>query len=534
MKKAKIIFSAVVVLVSGLAKAQDSVKNLPLVFDPQSKKYFIGGNSKFSIKAGDQSGLIDRIEVAMDGGEYRPYDQTIEFKQEGKHTLKFRAINPVNNWSPVQYVEVFVDLTPATTEASFDEEHYFRGEKDLFVGLKSSITLTAQDNLSGVANVEYSWDGSTYQSYSKPIVVEKLGHQTLYYRSTDKVGNVEPVKKMEFVADGTAPTSELKFGDAGKPQVVNGTTYVSDAVSFNLSSSDDLAKVKQIWVDLDGKTQPYIKPIYFLKEGPHSISFYSVDNVGNREQAKTISIYTVSTPPRTGLTTVGNSVNMGGINYANPGFQLKLSTQDNIVGTDRIEYKMNDEPAFHQYVEPITFRTPGTHVISFRAVDRTGNVEPAKAYTVSIVDTFPETKLTTAQPLITRDGVTYSPAPNVVTLNVSGGSGVGVDHTLISINDAPFAPYHGPVTLSNQEKIYKISYKSVDKLGNEEQAKTSTFHMIRAMPVVDLFITNGKSSEEQVRTNYLDQKDREPAAAAAPSDDAKPAPRKVKARAKAH
>ncbi len=53
--------------------------------------------------------------------------------------------------------------------------------------------------------------------------------------------------------------------------------------------------------------------------------------------------------------------------------------------------------------------------------------------------------------------------------------------------------------------MYKIRYKSVDKLGNEEAPKTVTYNMIGAIPIIDLFVSNGKSNEEQVRTHYLEQ-----------------------------
>src|SRR4051812_22756446 len=122
MKRYTFIIVLLLAMVSGKAVqalANDAVKNLPLVYDPQTKKYFVGGTSKFVLKQGDQSSLIDRIEISVDGGEYQSYGNPIEFSREGKHAIKFRAVNPVNNWSPVQFLEVFADLTPPTTEAKF-------------------------------------------------------------------------------------------------------------------------------------------------------------------------------------------------------------------------------------------------------------------------------------------------------------------------------------------------------------------------------------------------------------------------------
>lgn len=484
----------------------DSGQKLPLVYDPQTKKYFIGGTSRFVLKQGESSSLIDRIEVSIDGGEYQAYGSAIEFKDEGKHTLKFRAVNPVNNWSPVQFVEVFVDLTPATTEPKFSDERYFKDETGVYVGLNSLIALNSQDNLSGIATLEYSWDGINFMAYTKPIMVEKAGRQSLYFRSTDKVGNAEVVKKVDFVADGTAPSSDLKLlGGLGRPAVVNGRNYVSDSVAFSILAQDDSAKIKQVWVQVDGaKPQAYIKPLYFLQEGPHTLTYFSEDYVGNKEVMKSMSFYTVSVAPKAVAQVLGKVVNTGGINYARRDFGLKLEAHDNVVGVERIEYKTEMDADFKTYVDPIRFTTPGFHSVTYRSVDRAGNIEPAKTYAVNITEAAPETTLATAQPLVVREGVTYSPAPNVLTFNVSNSS-VGVSRTMYSINDGQWVPYTGPITLGAEQRIYKVAYKSLDKLENEETPKNSTFHMIGMTPVVDLFISNGRSNEEVVRTNYLDQ-----------------------------
>jgi hypothetical protein len=60
-------------------------------------------------------------------------------------------------------------------------------------------------------------------------------------------------------------------------------------------------------------------------------------------------------------------------------------------------------------------------------------------------------------------------------------------------------------------------------LGNDEQPKTVVYHMLNTIPIVDLFIENGKNQEEQVRTKYFEQD--KPARGAA-SDDSAAAPAK--------
>jgi large repetitive protein len=499
--------SVLVQLNAGLAIAQagKAGKQLPLVFDPLTKKYFIGGNSKFQLKQSEQSNLIDRIEVSVDGGEFKPYGESIEFKSEGKHSLKFRAVTSINNWSAVQFVEVFVDLTAPTSEFKFPDDKFYKDETGVYVAHGSALSIVAQDNLSGVAAIEYSWDGTNFTDYSKPLKLEKLGKQTLYYRTADRVGNAEPMKKTDIIVDGSSPTSTLTLKEAPKTVQMNGRTYVSDSAALAIEATDDVSKVKQIWVGIDGAAPtPYIKPIYFLQEGPHALKYYAVDNVGNKEPEKTINLYTVSTPPQSTVATIGKLVNTGGINYATRELQVKIDARDNAVGLERIEVKVDNDVEFKSYVEPLRFKTPGLHTLSYRAVDRVGNHEPTRTFLVNVHEAAPETTMVTAQPMMQRNGVTYSPSPNVISFNVNN-SVVGVDKILVSLNDGPYTTYQNPITLTSDQRSYKVSYKSVDKLGNEETPKVVSFNMVGAIPIVDLFISNGQNAEEQVRTNYLEQ-----------------------------
>lgn len=489
------------------AVREETKINLPLVFDPASKKYFIGGSAKFILKPGTDSSLIDSIEVAVDGGDFQPYERDITFKDEGKHTLKFRAKNPVNNWSPVQFTEVFVDMTAPLTEAKWNDKTAYDKGKTLYLQLNSKLTLVAQDNLSGVGRTEYSWDGEKFVPFLEPIVVEKSGPQTLYYRSLDKVGNTESTKKLDFIADGTPPASQMKLLGAGKPITHEGKPFLgaSDASGFELSADDDASEVKQIMVSIDGAAyQPYLKAIYFLKDGPHALRYYSEDNVGNREQPKLVSAYIVSQAPRTSATAIGKLVNTGGMNFGARDFQLKLEAKDNVIGLDRIELKLDDEKDFRPYVEPIRFTRQGYQQVSYRSVDRAGNVEPTRIFAINIHTTPPETNLTTSIPLVLREGLSYSPSPNVLSLNVSNST-VGVESTVVSLDDGPMTAYKGPITLLSDKKVHKLTYRSTDKLGNEEATKTATFHMISSTPVVDLFVSDGTSAEEKVRTNLFDQ-----------------------------
>lgn len=70
-----------------------------------------------------------------------------------------------------------------------------------------TFTLIAQDNAngSGVKATQYSFDGSVWNNYTSPLVLNKSGTTTLYYRSIDNDGNVEATQvKAITISSATA------------------------------------------------------------------------------------------------------------------------------------------------------------------------------------------------------------------------------------------------------------------------------------------------------------------------------------------
>jgi hypothetical protein len=147
-----------------------------------------------------------------------------------------------------------------------------------------TVTLSAYDNLSGVAKTEYSLDsGSTWQSYSNSVTLNQDSKYTVSYRSTDNAGNVEAGKTISFNLDATAPTITVSG-------LVYGSTY-SDSMDItpNFTLSDNLSGVDAskttITLSTDGARQTVQQgatiPLYTLPLGSHTFNVTSSDMAGN-------------------------------------------------------------------------------------------------------------------------------------------------------------------------------------------------------------------------------------------------------------
>ncbi|WP_436241962.1 CBM96 family carbohydrate-binding protein [Paenibacillus sp. LjRoot56] len=143
------------------------------------------------------------------------------------------------------------------------------------------ITLSAADNLSGVATMNYSLNGgSTWQSYNAPVTLGQDGKYTVKYRSTDNAGNVEVSKTISFNLDATAPTITVSG-------LVYGTYSDSVDITSFIELDDQLSGVDpvKVTVTLDSNVVQQGTPIalYTLPLGMHTYVVRASDMAGNEK-----------------------------------------------------------------------------------------------------------------------------------------------------------------------------------------------------------------------------------------------------------
>jgi pimeloyl-ACP methyl ester carboxylesterase len=104
------------------------------------------------------------------------------------------------------------------------------------------VTLTAQDNISGVKNMRYSFDGSHYQFYSSPFTVNLAQAHTLYVFADDNMANrsVEDTFELKPVLTPASQDFAYQGGTGNLDVAVPGSfnwTATSSATWITLNSS---------------------------------------------------------------------------------------------------------------------------------------------------------------------------------------------------------------------------------------------------------------------------------------------------------
>ena len=146
-----------------------------------------------------------------------------------------------------------------------------------------TINLSAYDNLSGVAQTEYSLDGGhTWQAYTSALMFDKDAKYTVSYRSTDNAGNAEAVKTIGVNLDSTMPTITVTG-------LVYGTYSDSMDITPVLTLRDNLSGVDSskttVTISTYGEPQTVQQgaaiPLYTLPLGSHTFIVTANDLAGN-------------------------------------------------------------------------------------------------------------------------------------------------------------------------------------------------------------------------------------------------------------
>jgi len=160
------------------------------------------------------------------------------------------------------------DIIPPTTTVSLSG---ILGNNGWYIS-DVTVTLTATDNEggSGIAQTEYSFDGAYWNLYTAPFAVSTEGTTTVFYRSTDNVGNVEATKEVAIKIDKTAPAIVINVPIDDEAYLLNATVLADWSATDSISGIAD-----------ETGTVPSGGAIETATVGTKTFSVAATDNAGN-------------------------------------------------------------------------------------------------------------------------------------------------------------------------------------------------------------------------------------------------------------
>jgi hypothetical protein len=226
-------------------------------------------NPVVTLQASDVSGVAATY-YTLDGGARQTYSGPFDL-QDGVHTVTYWSVDKAGNAEAPHAGHARIDTTDPVTTATGLSASSNPAWSD-----NPTVTLQASDDVSGVAATYYTLDGGARQTYSGPFDLQD-GVHTVTYWSVDQAGNVEAPHSGYVNIDTTAPTTTAPgLSAAANPAWTN-----KDRLS--LTASDDLSGVAATYYTVDGGAQQTYSAPFTLADGPHTVTYWSIDKAGNVE-----------------------------------------------------------------------------------------------------------------------------------------------------------------------------------------------------------------------------------------------------------
>lgn len=286
----------------------------------------------------------------------------------GKHYL--RHIDGLHNIS--ENFAVYADgIAPESTSSFLAAPRYNRNGIQYY-GKDLRVALQTKDEMSGIQTLLQTTNKGAYTAYSGDIAFNEEGEQSILYYAVDNVGNAEKAHTRNFTVDLSSPETFHNIVGIAKEKIISLSTKIY------LTFSDKLSGVANTYYKIDdSKWKEYEKgmviPLEQLKDGVHTLYYYSTDNVSNKEEAKNFEFYLDRTAPIMSADVLGDRFIVGDQVYFSGRTKLKLTAVDNKAGIKKTLYSV-DGNEYKDYDEPFYLPSKsGLHVVRYYALDNMEN-----------------------------------------------------------------------------------------------------------------------------------------------------------------
>lgn len=268
-------------------------------------------------------------------------------------------------------MEVYADGKSPISTLTFSNSPKKLTNEKLYYGVGLLANFDAADQQSGVDQIYTQINNGDFKTFTKELTFATEGDYSIAYYSVDKVGNSEKIKEKKFTVDIQSPTTFHNINGLAKEYIIAKTS------TMYFTSQDNLSGVAKTYYNFDdGEYKLYAgKNINFssLDEGEHTLHYYSVDQVDNKESIKEFTFYFDKTAPIMAADVLGDRFIANDQIYFSGRTKLKLTAVDNKVGVKEIMYSVNKKP-FSVYEQPFYLPSvSGVHSVRYYSVDNLSN-----------------------------------------------------------------------------------------------------------------------------------------------------------------
>jgi len=296
--------------------------------------------------------------------------------------------------------------------------------------------------------------------------------------------------KFKFFSDGDVPVISHKFSNTPKHST-GGKTFYGKGLSCTFKATDKLSGVKDLFVSVDGKAySPNTAPINFDTQKEVNVQYYAVDKVGYFNKPKSIKFTVDIEAPTTEHLVEKNFIE----DILSPSTTIKLTSNDNLAGVNKIYYKFDTQSKFSVYTGKLKLSSlpNGARKITYYSIDNVKNEESHKEYAFYHDKEPAMPSIEIAGKQHTRAGKEYMSMLSRIKFTATDDKSA-LREIKYSINKSSnYIKYGNPFPLSLKSGPFSVTYYAVDNLGNTSSKKVKNYQMDLKPPTTSFKITGPK------------------------------------------
>lgn len=425
---------------------------------------YFGPGLKISLTSEDDpAGIVSgfwKTLYSLDGGDFATYTAPLNaFTREGGYTLRYFAVDNVGNAETTHTLDFTVDTTPPKTEMQLNGPHFANS-----VAPVTRVTLAGSDNLSGVAQIQYSIDGGKVMTYGAPFAIGPLsvGLHRLSYSAVDVAGNREETHIWPFTV--VSPVSAATYEVRGKSVERGGTIYLASGSAILLRSPQG----DSVFYTLDGSApKQYLTPIPAPESGNHQLSFHAVDDLGIAGPSHTMNLAADRSAPNSSLHFEGPQQAREGSILISSATRIILNANAGAVGGATLEYSLGGG-RWQDYTAPFSIKNSGAYDLAYRARNSLATVEAPQRQRVMVDAQGPVITVSYSNPA-EGSGDSVQLTPGTLMFISAEDEPAGLEKITYKLDDQPALIYRVPLSGLAPGKTHTITIVAQDLLENRTE-----------------------------------------------------------------
>ena len=373
-----------------------------------------------NLSATDNLSGVSKRQYRLDGGVWTD-GASVAITGYGSHTLRYRAVDVAGNVEAEKTAAIQISYPTETyTYLTGPPELNWNGQWSVWnTDAKRTYTSTTSNYVYGYGQVTrvQIW---AYKSLSAGVARINLDGATTFVDLYAATTTLALVYDSGPIADGNhylaygwsgylnehATSTRVnvhsvvvqgRFGSPVDDVLPPSTTsnipsdWTAAPFQVTLTESDNMGTgpsfydVSATATDTPDATTLYEGPFTVAQEGVSNVSYYSIDQVGNREPIKTQQLRLDSSPPTTTSDAVADYTNQAIIN---------LSASDAYSGVAGTRYRVDSGTWTTGTVVTVPGATPATHTLEWYSIDRVGNTEITHSASFTVLRRFEDENAT--------------------------------------------------------------------------------------------------------------------------------------------